>query len=193
MIEFAFKRKKLKWYFIKHGVICDDRWCCLRRRGWWGARKGNPASTSSTRCWPDWTPVSGMNSSSMPWEIPTSSWRLCKGYPILQLYVLYEANLLESNIYDNIACAFSVIYNMICCDKCIHQNKSFSHRIGWQLSRNNILWLNWSWSTGMLNRKIVIDFLLCVRFKWISNIKTSILFLQEWRSSKSCRFMEQDL
>lgn len=62
-----------------------------------------------------------------------------------------------------------------------------------ELFKNNILWLKWSRSTGKLNRKIVIDFLLCVwQFKWISNIKTTILFLQEWRSSKSCRFMEQD-
>lgn len=113
MIELVFKRKKLKWYFIKPGVVCDDRWCCLRRRGWWGARKVNPASTSSTRCWPDWTPVSGTNSSSMPWEIPTSSWRLCKGYPILQWHVLYEANLLESNIYDNIALASHPYYTIL--------------------------------------------------------------------------------
>lgn len=63
-----------------------------------------------------------------------------------------------------------------------------------ELFKNNILWLKWSRSTGKLNRKIVKDFLLCVcQFKWISNIKTTILFLQEWRSSKSCRFMEQDL
>lgn len=62
-----------------------------------------------------------------------------------------------------------------------------------ELFKNNILWLKWSQSTGKLNRKIVIDFLLCVcQFKWIINIKTTILFLQEWRSSKSCRFMEQD-
>lgn len=136
---------------------------------------------------PEWTPA----------QCPGRSQPLhdasAKGTPSYN-YMYYMKQTFWNLIYMATLHVLFLLYNMICCDKCIHQNKSFSHRIGWQLSRNNILWLNWSWSTGKLNRKIVIDFLLCgVRFKWISNIKTSVLFLQEWRSSKSCRFMEQDL